>query len=241
LESIITNDDRTAMAEVDYIIHHMNERYLNKIPQNVQDFIAILKKKNMKIYVDPHQPLEKQGLKEFTLYFLMILNLKYWCDDARRKDILLMLENNQKKYDDKVNNIFDSAESMQGAESNEASRPLNKPRRIIVTGTPTFPEKSEPVKTVNTIENEKTEEQVAVAESATAVETIEKQEIEQEEQAKEEIKDDRVESKTQYDVQKPTTNALDDLAKETDALTSTAKEGFFTKFINKIKSFFVKK
>ena len=70
MESIITNDDRTAMAEVDYIIHHMNERYLNKIPQNVQDFIAILKKKNKKIYVDPHQPLEKQGLKEFTLYFV---------------------------------------------------------------------------------------------------------------------------------------------------------------------------
>lgn len=138
MDSVITNDDRTAMAEVDYIIHHMNERYLNKIPQNVQDFIAILKKRNLKIYVDPHKPLEQQGLKEFTLYFLMILNLKYWCDDARRKDILLMLENNQKKYDDKINNIFDSAQSIQGA-----SRPLNKPRQVIVTGSPTFPEKEQ--------------------------------------------------------------------------------------------------
>ena len=96
LETVISNDDRIAIAEVDYIIHHMNERYLSRIPQNVQDYITILKKRNLNIYVDPHQPLERQGLKEFTLYFLMILNLKYWCDDARRRDILLMLENNQK-------------------------------------------------------------------------------------------------------------------------------------------------
>ena len=137
METVISNDDRIAIAEVDYIIHHMNERYLNKIPQKVQDYITILKKRNIKIYVDPHVPLEKQGLKEFTLYFLMILNLKYWCDDARRKDILLMLENNQKKYEDKINNIFDNAQSVRGDSDNTASsRPLNKPRQVIVTGTP---------------------------------------------------------------------------------------------------------
>ncbi|MBR2290310.1 MAG: hypothetical protein IJ867_06995 [Clostridia bacterium] len=195
MESIITNDDRTAMAEVDYIIHHMNERYLNKIPQNVQDFIAILKKKNLKVYVDPHQPLEKQDLKEFTLYFLMILNLKYWCDDARRKDILLMLENNQKKYDDKVNNFFENAQSMQGASSSEtSSRPVNKPRQVIVTGTPTFPNKVEAPKP------------------------------EQEQIVKEEKG-----------------NALEDIAKETDAMINTKTEGFLTKLIHKIKSFLIKK
>ena len=139
METVISNDDRIAIAEVDYIIHHMNERYLEKIPQNIQDYLTILKKRNLKIYVDPHKPLEKQGLKEFTLYFLMILNLKYWCNDERRKEILFMLENNQRKYEDKINNILNNAESMQGDEPKE--RPLNRPRQIIVTGTPTFPEK----------------------------------------------------------------------------------------------------
>lgn len=198
MESVITNDDRTAMAEVDYIIHHMNERYLNKIPQNVQDFIAILKKRNIKIYVDPHQPLERQGLKEFTLYFLMILNLKYWCDDARRKDILLMLENNQKKYDDKINNIFQNAESIQGSSSSSdsSSRPLNRPRQVIVTGTPTFPSKEE-----NSLESTVNEQQE----------------------------------------ESPKNNVLDDLAKETDAIANVKMENFFTKFINKIKSFLIRK
>lgn len=136
LETVITNDDRIAMAEVDYVLHHMNERYLNKIPQNVRDFIDVLKKSNRQIYVDPKVPLEKQNLKEFTLYFLMILNLKYWCNDERRKEILLMLERNQKKFDDKINNIFEQADSIQGdvGVNTENNREYNKPKQVIITG-----------------------------------------------------------------------------------------------------------
>jgi len=169
LENVITNDDRTAMAEVDYIIHHMNERYLNKIPQNVQDFIAILKKKTAKVYVDPHMPLEQQGLKEFTLYFLMILNLKYWCDDARRRDILLMLENNQKKYDDKVNHIFHNAESIEVHDAVEDSRPLNKPKKVVVAETATSPEKTE------TVEEMQQSVKVVKTETTNALDDLEKE------------------------------------------------------------------
>lgn len=130
MENVISKDDRIAIAEVDYIIHHMNERYLNKIPQKVRDYITILKKKNCEIYVDPKMPLEKQNLKEFTLYFLMILNLKYWCNDERRKEILAMMENNQRKYDDKINNIFNQAETMQSVTSDENMN--NKPKQVTV-------------------------------------------------------------------------------------------------------------
>ena len=194
METVISNDDRIAMAEVDYIIHHMNERYLNKIPQKVRDYIIILKKKNINIYVNPRMPLESQGLQEFTLYFLMILNLKYWCDDARRKDILLMLENNQKKYEEKVNNIFENAESIKG---DDEDRTLNRPRQIIVTGSPTF--------------------------------------------SNQEISDQSTEKEKEENSVQEKTNALNELAKETDAITKVESVGFFTKFINKVKSFFVRK
>ena len=129
---IIPNEDRIAIAEVDYIIHHMNEFYLNKIPQKVRDYITIVKKKNIEIYVDPRIPLEKQGLKEYTLYLLMILNLKYWCNDERRRDILAMMENNQRKYDEKINNIFEQANSLTTAsEENVESTATNKPKQVI--------------------------------------------------------------------------------------------------------------
>ena len=195
METVISNDDRIAMAEVDYIIHHMNERYLNKIPQKLRDYITILKKRNVKIYVNPSIPLEKQGLKEFTLYFLIILNLKYWCDDSRRKDILLMLDNNQKKYEAKINNIFENAQSIEG--DSQESRPLNRPRQIIVTGTTTFSE----------------------------------QEISNQKNVTEEVKNEK----------QMKTDALSDLAKQANAITKKENEGFFAKFINKVKSFFIRK
>lgn len=133
MENIISNDDRVAIAEVDYIIHHMNEKYINKIPQKILDYITILKKRNVEIYVDPKLPLENQGLKEFTLYFLMILNLRYWCNDERRKEILAMMENNQKEIDDRVNSIFEQANSMSGDSDSilNSSEELSKPKEIV--------------------------------------------------------------------------------------------------------------
>ena len=164
MENIISNDDRVAIAEVDYIIHHMNERYLNKIPQNIRDYITILKKKNVEIYVDHKQPLEKQGLKEFTLYFLMILNLKYWCNDERRKDILTMMEQNQKKYDDKINNIFGQANSINSVSGNEVAS--SRPRQVTTVGTDN-PQREETVEQpiVNAIEELQNEEQSIIAAS----------------------------------------------------------------------------
>ena len=130
METVISNEDRIAIAEVDYIIHHMNEKYINKIPQNILDYITILKKRNIDIYVDPKIPLMNQGLKEFTLYFIMILNLKYWCDDERRKEILTMMENNQKKFDERVSNFFEQAETIQG--DGDKVHDLSKPKKVVI-------------------------------------------------------------------------------------------------------------
>lgn len=160
MENIISNDDRIAIAEVDYIIHHMNERYLNRIPQKVRDYITILKKKNIEIYVDPRQPLEKQGLKEFTLYFLMILNLKYWCNDERRKDILAMMETNQKKYEDKINNIFGEANSMKSVSGNEVAS--SRPRQITTVGNDVSMNDNTTVQTSTSNEVVKQEEQTNI-------------------------------------------------------------------------------
>ena len=160
MENIISNDDRIAIAEVDYIIHHMNERYLNRIPQKVRDYITILKKENIEIYVDPRQPLEKQGLKEFTLYFLMILNLKYWCNDERRKDILAMMETNQKKYEDKINNIFGEANSMKSVSGNEVAS--SRPRQITTVGNDVSMNDNTTVQTSTSNEVVKQEEQTNI-------------------------------------------------------------------------------
>jgi hypothetical protein len=213
LETIVSNDERVAIAEVDYIIHHMNERYLNKIPQKVQDYITILKKKNIEIYVDPHIPLEKQGLKEFTLNFLIVLNLKYWCDDARRKDILAIMDNNQKNFDSKINNIFEQAESLEGdSNHSEYNGSTSRPKHVIVTGTPNI---------------KPTNQNIVEDSSVNNVENV--TQVENNTQDENDVKSEEKE------------NALDKLKEETaSALVQSSSEGFLKKIINKIKTLLTK-
>ena len=64
---VITREDLIAYAEVDYIIHHMNEKYIEKIPEKLRAFFSHIKDPMHKVYINPYQPLQSQGLKQYTL------------------------------------------------------------------------------------------------------------------------------------------------------------------------------
>ena len=59
---VITRDDIIAYAEVDYIIHHMNEKYVEKIPAKLLQFFATIKDPEHEVYVNPRVPLQNQNL-----------------------------------------------------------------------------------------------------------------------------------------------------------------------------------
>ena len=113
---VITLDDIRAYAEVDYIISHMNEKYREKVPEKMLNFFHDYKDPNFEVKVDPYVPLQKQGLKRYTLEILALFHLKYWCEDEERKKELygLMLANQERlesqmreKYS--VEKLFDNA------------------------------------------------------------------------------------------------------------------------------------
>ena len=113
---VITLDDIRAYAEVDYIISHMNEKYREKVPEKMLNFFHDYKDPNHEVKVDPYVPLQKQGLKRYTLEILALFHLKYWCEDEERKKELygLMLENqerleNQMREKYSVEKLFDNA------------------------------------------------------------------------------------------------------------------------------------
>ena len=80
------------------------------------NFFHDYKDPNHEVKVDPYVPLQKQGLKRYTLEILALFHLKYWCEDEERKKELygLMLENQERlesqmreKYS--VEKLFDNA------------------------------------------------------------------------------------------------------------------------------------
>ena len=100
---VITRDDIIAYAEVDYIIHHMNEKYINKVPEKLLNFFDTIKDPKHVVNINPRIPLQDQNLEKYTLELIALLHLKYWCEDEERRKILYekMIEN-QKKLDSQM-------------------------------------------------------------------------------------------------------------------------------------------
>ena len=138
---VITLDDIRAYAEVDYIISHMNEKYREKVPERMLNFFQEYKDPNYEVKVNPYVPLQKQGLKRYTLEILALFHLKYWCEDEERKKELygLMLENqerleNQMREKFSVERLFDNANAtiVNSEEDleNEEKEDFTKPRVV---------------------------------------------------------------------------------------------------------------
>lgn len=104
---VITREDLVAYAEVDYVIKHMNERYIAKLPENLLNFFETMKDPEHEIYINPHKPLQEQGLKKYALEIIALLHVKYWCDNQDRKEELLQkMRENQEKFEAQLREKF---------------------------------------------------------------------------------------------------------------------------------------
>lgn len=135
MSTIITIEDIHSYTEVNYIINHMNERYVEMIPKKLRDFFANLSDPNYEININPHIPLESQGLRRYTLEIIAIMHLKYWCTNEERKQELynIMLKNEEEnlaksfKYRDNIESLFNSIDDI---DSEEEEVDYSKPKKI---------------------------------------------------------------------------------------------------------------
>ncbi len=150
---IITREDIMAYAEVDYIIHHMNMRYLEMLPKKLIVFFDKMKDPEYEVFVDPKKPLQSQGLKKYTLEIIALLHLKYWCEDEeRKKELYNRMETNQIKFEEQLREKFSTDNIFDNKEEKVQEEDLSKPKKInTVQVTPMTPkdEKEED----NNIEN----------------------------------------------------------------------------------------
>ncbi len=129
---IITRDDIKAYAEVDYIIHHMNERYLEMLPSKLVNFFEEMKDPEYEVYVDPRKPLYSQNLQKYTLEIIALLHLKYWCEDEeRRQELYNRMETNQVKFEEKLRERFNAENIFEDdKEEIENTEDLSKPKKL---------------------------------------------------------------------------------------------------------------
>lgn len=123
---IITREDLIAYAEVDYIIKHMNEKYILKLPKNLLDFFDTMKDTEYEIQIDPHKPLQEQGLQKYALEIIALLHIKYWCEDKTRKEELLeKMKENQEKFESQLREKF-STEKLFSTSNKEENNKIGR-------------------------------------------------------------------------------------------------------------------
>lgn len=104
---VITLDDIRAYAEVDYIINHMNEKYIKKVPEKMKKFFETYKDPTYEVKINPYVPLQSQGLKKYTLEIIALLHLRYWCEDeARKQELYSIMLKNQEKLENQINEKY---------------------------------------------------------------------------------------------------------------------------------------
>lgn len=93
--------DTRAFSEVYVILNQLDEESLKKIPEKIFNQI----KENAKIevdYIGKNIPLEEINLMEETREFLAIISYYYFCDDEERKKWDEILNENERKYQEKL-------------------------------------------------------------------------------------------------------------------------------------------
>ena len=135
MSTVITIEDIHSYTEVNYIISHMNERYIEMIPIQLRKFFQDLSDPDYEVKINPHLPLETQGLQRYTLEIIAIMHLKYWCLNEERKQELysLMLKNDEDnfaknfKYRANIESLFNNVndESVDSAEQVENTKTQN--------------------------------------------------------------------------------------------------------------------
>lgn len=107
------------LVEVDCILKKLDDEYINKIPQEVWDFITENKDENYFLKYDDNKTLAEQNLSIDTISILTYINMEYLLEEEAKRELLDLLKNDEitaeqkkrKKYN--PDDLFKNRKAMQ--------------------------------------------------------------------------------------------------------------------------------
>lgn len=107
------------LVEVDCILKKLDDEYINKIPQEVWDFITENKDENYVFKYDNNKTLAEQNLSIDTISILTYINMEYLLEEEAKRELLDLLKNDEitaeqkkrKKYN--PDDLFNNRKAMQ--------------------------------------------------------------------------------------------------------------------------------
>lgn len=96
------------LSEIEFILKHSDESLQKKVPQSFWNYIEENKEEEYQVTIDMSIPLENQNMKEDTKNLMAIIYRNYFCAVEEKKEYDEILNENQKKYEQKYSydNLF---------------------------------------------------------------------------------------------------------------------------------------
>ena len=95
-------ETRQAYSEVNKFLELIGEEMTNKIPLKLRKFFKREMDQNYILTINTNIPIKEQNLKRKTIAIIAGLNLQYWCKEDRKKELLEIYFNNEKKYQEEL-------------------------------------------------------------------------------------------------------------------------------------------
>ena len=104
---MITNDLKIAFKEVNEILNNIvPEEYVSRIPKKFRSILIELEDKNYVFNVDLDKNIDEQNITEKTKDLITVIYRNYWCNDEEKKELDMILTENEKKYQEELSKIY---------------------------------------------------------------------------------------------------------------------------------------
>ena len=121
---MLTMTTRQAYSELDSLLELLNEEDRNKIPSHLREYFKREKDANYTKDIKIDIPISEQNLKKETLNLIALLDMQYWSDEARKKELEQYYKGKNKKYSDELQeqlkNLNNRHTSMEDIEISQA-------------------------------------------------------------------------------------------------------------------------
>lgn len=94
------------LVEVEYILKKLDDNYIEKIPQDVWEYIDENKDKNYVFNYDENKTLIEQNLSVDTISILTYINMEYLLGEEQKKEMIEFLKKDEAIAEQKKSELY---------------------------------------------------------------------------------------------------------------------------------------
>ena len=123
---MVTNEFAEASAELIEILNYLPKSEVEKIPLKLRKFFEKVANPNYSVKIDPYKSLEQQNIKEKTKDLIAVIYRNYWCNKEERKSLDAQLIENDKKYEEKLQEQYNPDNIFKNKQKNIEAVPVEE-------------------------------------------------------------------------------------------------------------------